>query len=127
MKNPKNVRRGRRNRQRGAELQRQSVRTAKEYGLEAFNRDRGGAQHEKGDIEIEERYYGCKRRTRIAKWLKPEKNEDGVVIREDRGKPYIVLDFEKYIMLLSLLKEFNDEKWKLSRYAVLSLKNFKKN
>ena len=87
MKNPKNVRRGRRNRQRGAELQRQSVRTAKEYGLEAFNRDRGGAQHEKGDIEIEERYYGCKRRTRIAKWLKPEKNEDGVVIREDRGKP----------------------------------------
>ena len=110
MKNPKNARRGRRNRQRGAELQRQSVRTAKEYGLEAFNRDRGGAQHEKGDIEIEERYYGCKRRTRIAKWLKPEKNEDGVVIREDRGKPYIVLDFEKYIMLLSLLKEFNDEK-----------------
>ena len=110
MKNPKNVRRGRRNRQRGAELQRQSVRTAKEYGLEAFNRDRGGAQHEKGDIEIEERYYGCKRRTRIAKWLKPEKNEDGVVIREDRAKPYIVLDFEKYIMLLSLLKEFNDEK-----------------
>ena len=106
MKNPKNVRRGRRNRQRGAELQRQSVRMAKDYGLEAYNRDRGGAQHEKGDIEIENRYYGCKRRTRMAKWLKPEKNEDGVIIREDRGKPYIVLDLEKYIMLLSLLKEF---------------------
>jgi len=109
MKNPKNVRRGKRNRQRGAELQRQAVRTAKEFGLEAYNRDRGGAQHEKGDIEIEERYYGCKRRTRIAQWLKPEKNEDGVVIREDRGKPYIVLEYEKYIMLLSLLKEFKNE------------------
>ena len=108
MKNPKNVRQGKRNRQRGAELQRQAVRTTKEFGLEAYNRDRGGAQHEKGDIEIEERYYGCKRRTRIAQWLKPEKNEDGVVIREDRGKPYIVLEYEKYIMLLSLLKEFKN-------------------
>ena len=41
MKNPKNVRRGRRARQRGAELQRQAVRMAKEAGLEAsaFDRD----------------------------------------------------------------------------------------
>ena len=56
MKNPNNVRRGRRARQRGAELQRQAVRMAKEHGLEAYNRDRGGAQHEQGDIEIEEHW-----------------------------------------------------------------------
>jgi len=108
-KDPRRVRQGRRNRQRGAELQRFSVKLAKEYNLEAYNRDRGGAQHEKGDIEIEGRYYGCKRRTKIAKWCKPEKEEDGVVIREDYGKAYIVLDYEKYIMLLSMLKEFNDD------------------
>ena len=108
-KDPKRVRQGRRNRQRGAELQRFSVKLAKEYNLEAYNRDRGGAQHEKGDIEIEGRYYGCKRRTKIAKWCKPEKEEDGVVIREDYGSAYIVLDYEKFIMLLSMLKEFNDD------------------
>ena len=108
MKNPKRVRQGRRNRQRGAELQRQAVKLAKECGLEAYNRDRGGAQHEKGDIEIEGRYYGCKRRTRIASWLKPEKNEDGVVVREDRGKPYIVLDYELFINLISIMKELKD-------------------
>ena len=108
MKNPKNVRRGKRNRQRGAELQRQAVRMAKDFGLEAYNRDRGGAQHEQGDIEIEGRYYGCKRRTSIAKWVKPEKSEDGVVIREDRGKPYTVLDYEFFINLLSIMKEFKD-------------------
>jgi hypothetical protein len=108
MKNPKRVRQGRRNRQRGAELQRQAVKLAKEFGLEAYNRDRGGAQHEKGDIEIEGRYYGCKRRTRIASWLKPEKNEDGVVVREDRGKPYIVLDYELFINLISIMKELKD-------------------
>ena len=108
MKNPKRVRQGRRNRQRGAELQRQAVRMAKEFGLEAYNRDRGGAQHEKGDIEIECRYYGCKRRTTIAKWLKPEKNEDGVVVREDRGKPYIVLDYEQFVNILGIMKELKD-------------------
>ena len=108
MKNPKRVRQGRRNRQRGAELQRQAVRMAKEFGLEAYNRDRGGAQHEKGDIEIEGRYYGCKRRTTIAKWLKPEKNEDGVVVREDRGTPYIVLDYEQFVNILGIMKELKD-------------------
>ena len=107
-KAPRRVRQGRRNRQRGAELQRQAVKLAKEFGLEAYNRDRGGAQHEKGDIEIEGRYYGCKRRTRIASWLKPEKNEDGVVVREDRGKPYIVLDYELFINLISIMKELKD-------------------
>ena len=54
--------RGRRNRQRGAELQRLTVKLANELGLEAYNRDRGGAQHEKGDVEIDGLYYGCKRR-----------------------------------------------------------------
>ena len=108
-KDPKRVRQGRRNRQRGAELQRFSVKLAKEYNLEAYNRDRGGAQHEQGDIEIEGHYYGCKRRTRIAQWLKPEKEEEGVVIREDRGKPYIVLDYEYFINLLSIMKEMADE------------------
>ena len=105
MKNPKNVKRGRRARQRGAELQRQAVRMAKDAGLEAYNRDRGGAPHEQGDIEIEGHYYGCKRRTRIAQWLTAEKEEAGVVVREDRGKPYIVLDYEYFVNLLSIMKE----------------------
>ena len=108
MKNPENIRRGKRPRQRGAELQRQAVKMAKAVGLQAFNRDRGGAQHEQGDIEIEGHYYGCKRRTRIAKWCKPEKSEEGVVIREDRGKPFIVLDYEYFLNLLSIMKEMAD-------------------
>ncbi len=110
MKDPKNVKRGRRARRRGADLQRQAVRMAKDAGLEAYNRDRGGAQHEQGDVEIEGHYYGCKRRTRIAQWLKPEKEEEGVVIREDRGKPYIVLDYEFFVNLLSIMKEMADER-----------------
>jgi len=105
MKDPNKVKQGRRNRIRGAELQRYAVKKAKEYELESFNRDRGGAQHEQGDIEIEGKYYGWKRRKVIASWLKPEKEEEGVVIREDRGKAMMVIDYEKFVWMLSIVKE----------------------
>jgi len=100
-------RRGKRNRQRGAELQREITRMAKNYNLNAHNRDRGGAQHEMGDVEIEKQYYGCKRRKKMAQWLKPEKQEVGVFIREDFHKSFIVIDAEHYISLLRRLKSCN--------------------
>jgi hypothetical protein len=77
---------------------------ARFYELDAHNRDRGGAQHEKGDVEIENKYYGCKRRKKIAQWLKPEKQEIGVFVREDYGSTFVVLDAEYYIGLLECLK-----------------------
>jgi|TARA_R100001530_G_scaffold27155_3_gene21767 hypothetical protein len=97
-------RRGRRNRQRGAELQRQIVRLAKSFNLDAHNRDRGGAQHEGGDLEIEEAYYGCKRKKNLATFLKPEKREIGVFIREDRGDPMVVINATDFLFLLSCRK-----------------------
>jgi hypothetical protein len=101
--------RGRRNRQRGAELQRLAVNLAKEYDLEAHNRDRGGACHPLGDILIEDKYYGCKMRKSIPSYLLPEKEEVGVVIRADRLKPSIVIDLEDYLLMLKLLKEIDNE------------------
>ena len=113
MKNQKTAaqRRGKRNRQRGAELQRQSVKIAKEFDLEAFNRDRGGAQHEKGDVEIEGKFYGCKRRKRVPAWVLPEKSESGVIFRHDRGAAMIAIDFDLFCLLLKFAKKmgFNNE------------------
>jgi len=102
MKNPKNVRRGKRNRQRGAELQRQVVKLAKKYKLEAYNRDRGGAQHEKGDVQIHNSYWGCKRRKKIAYWLYPEKEEIGVFFREDRGRMLVSVEPEFLLDLMAM-------------------------
>ena len=102
-----NSRRGKSNRQSGYELQREITRMAKNHNLNAHNRDRGGAQHEMGDLEIEKQYYGCKRRKKMAQWLKPEKQEVGVFLREDYGKSFIVLDAENYISLLRRLKSCN--------------------
>jgi|TARA_R100000656_G_scaffold11953_1_gene12557 hypothetical protein len=99
-------RQGRRNRQRGAELQRQIVKLAKTHGLEAYNRDRGGAQHEQGDLEIHGNYWGCKRHKRIAKWLYPEKKEYGVFFREDRGIPMVSIPAE---LLMELMCGFLDK------------------
>ena len=98
----KNIKRGRRNRQRGFELQRYAVRLAKDMGLEAHNRDRGGAQHELGDIEVEDKFYGCKRRKVIPRWLLPEKSEVGGVFRGERLPPMIALPLEMYYVLLKI-------------------------
>tara|TARA_Y100000310_G_scaffold84285_1_gene81096 strand:+ start:21697 stop:22056 length:360 start_codon:yes stop_codon:yes gene_type:complete len=103
-KDKKMVRRGRRNRQRGAELQRHAVNLAKEFGLDAINRDRGGAQHEKGDVEIEGVFYGCKRRKNVPAWVLPEKQEEGVVFRGERQSSYISVPYEKYLFLLKAYK-----------------------
>ena len=77
---------------------------SRDVGLEAYNRDRGGAQHEKGDVEIEGLYYGCKRRKVIPRWVLPEKEETGVVFRGDRMEPYIAIPLEKYLLLISAVK-----------------------
>ena len=104
-KNATNVRRGRRNRQRGAELQRELVRMCKELKIESYNRDRGGANHEKGDVEIEGKYYGCKRRKTVPRWVLPEKEEVGVVFRGDHMKPMIAIPLEHFLLMLSIVTE----------------------
>jgi len=58
-----------------------------------------------GDFEIEGKYYEGKRRKTISTWVKPEKEEIGVVIRDDRGEPYMVVPLDHYCLLLSLIKD----------------------
>jgi len=44
-------------------------------------------------------------RKNIPSYLLPEKEEIGVVVRADRIKPVIVIDLERYLLMLKLLKE----------------------
>ena len=67
--------------------------------------DRGGAQHEMGDIEVEGKFYGCKRRKHVPAWILPEKQEEGVVFRGDRMAPYISIPLETFYLLIELCKE----------------------
>tara|TARA_B100001245_G_scaffold231169_1_gene211679 strand:- start:754 stop:1146 length:393 start_codon:yes stop_codon:yes gene_type:complete len=101
---------GKRNRQRGAELQRAMVNLAKKFKLEAHNRDRGGAQHPDGDIEINKLWFGCKRKKRLPRYLFPEKSEKGVFIRSDREKPMVVINAELFMMLYASWEKDHETK-----------------
>lgn len=109
---------GKRNRQRGAELQREIIKMAKKYGLEAWNRDRGGAQHEMGDLEIEGFYFGCKRRKTLARYLLPEKCEEGVFLRPDRGISVIMIPAWFFLTLLMVRKRYEEAHEKKTEKAV---------
>ena len=98
---------GRRNRIRGQELQREAVTLARKHGLEAFNRDRGGAQCPEGDIEIEGVYLGCKRRKTVPAFLVPEKQESGVVWRPERHEMLITITFEKWCSMKQAVKAWD--------------------
>ena len=65
---------------------------------------RGRRNRQRGDVEIEGLYYGCKRRKVVPKWVLPEKEETGVVFRGDRMEPYIAIPLEKYLLLISAVK-----------------------
>lgn len=69
--------------------------------MECFNRDRGGANHERGDVEVAGVWLGCKRRSRIPSWLVPEKTEFGVVYRGDRMSAFVSLPLESFARLVS--------------------------
>ena len=60
-----------------------------------------------GDLRIQ-----AKRRKKIAEWLKPSVFVDAVVVREDRGKSYIIIrleefveDYKKYLKLREIVGE----------------------
>ena len=69
--------------------------------MECFNRDRGGANHERGDIEVAGIWLGCKRRSRIPRWILPEKTESGVVFRGDRMEAFVAVPLEPFARLIS--------------------------
>ena len=108
MANKEYQRRGKRNRQRGAELQREVDRMAKELELEAFNRDRGGAQHEGGDVEIADMFFGCKRRKKAALWHYPEKQEIGVFWKADRQNMMITIGADDFLSIIAIVKAKNE-------------------
>ena len=52
----------------------------------------------------------AKIRKRIAKWLKPNDTVDIQVVREDRGKSYVIIRLEDYLCDLKRFKDLKKEK-----------------
>ena len=74
---------------------------AREYGLQAKRWDIAGAANPNGDIEIQGKYYGCKRRKSLPSYLVPEKQEVGVIIRGERDVARIVIPLTDWLELIA--------------------------
>ena len=57
-----------------------------------------------GDVEIEDKYFGCKRRKAIPRWVLPEKQEEGVFFRQDRGNLMVSIPAELLFFMMSMIK-----------------------
>ena len=86
-------------------MQREVVRLFKEWSIKCHNRDRGGANHEKGDIEVMGFWLGAKRRSRVPRWMLPEKTEVGVVSRGDRMEAILSLPLKPMVELIAKAHE----------------------
>ena len=88
----------------GNTFERECVNKAKKVGLKA-KRAYGSNGKSLGLEEEVDALIGfykvqCKRRKRIAKWIKPPECCDVALVREDRGKSYIIMEYEEWLDLV---------------------------
>lgn len=96
--------------QKGSSYEREIVNVAQALGVPAkrayASNGKSLGHAEDVDCLIGGKRIQCKRRAKIAKWLKPSSTVDAVAVREDRGETYIVMTFSEY---LNLIQEKMDE------------------
>ena len=106
---PANVKRGKRNRNRGANYERELVNAFKEHGLQAQRVPLSGATgYAKNDVEVIAGFDGktvfsgeAKRRAGLPEYMtKALDGADFAAFRQDRGETLIVLRLETFAQLL---------------------------
>jgi|TARA_Y100000034_G_scaffold133550_2_gene199315 hypothetical protein len=89
----------------GNTFERECVNIAKEAGLRAIraygSNGRSLGLEEEVDALIGSYKAQCKRRARIAKWIKPPECCDLAIVREDYGKAYVIMEYEDWLKLLT--------------------------
>jgi Holliday junction resolvase len=108
MPRPENVTRGKRNKRRGSDFEREVVNELIEAGLKAQRVPLSGATpFAKGDVEVvagfdgKTRFTGeCKRRARLPKIFEELGDFDFLALREDRGETLVVIRLKTFAELL---------------------------
>jgi hypothetical protein len=92
------------NKRRGNILEHEVVAAAKAAGYDAVRAwssdGRALGEHAEVDVMIGTWKVQCKRRKRLPQWLKPSEHVDIQVVRQDRDKPYVVIDLEMFLAML---------------------------
>ena len=96
----------------GNAFEREVVNQAREFGLKSVRAyaSNGISLGEAEDVDIKiERIKGqCKRRKRIAQWLKPPESCDIALVREDRGETYVIIEYENFLEIVAYMKELRN-------------------
>tara|TARA_Y100000593_G_scaffold81764_1_gene153119 strand:+ start:315 stop:557 length:243 start_codon:yes stop_codon:yes gene_type:complete len=61
------------------------------------------------DVKIEDLKGQCKRRKRIAQWLKPPESCDIALVREDRGETYVIIEYSDFLEMMAYMKELRNK------------------
>ena len=96
----------------GNTFEREVVAKAKEFNLKAIRAYASNGmslgEAEDVDVKIENLKGQCKRRKRIAKWLKPPESCDIALVREDRGQTYVIIEYEDFLEITAYMKELRN-------------------
>ena len=96
----------------GNTFEREVVNQAKEFGLKSIRAYASNGisigEAEDVDVKIENLNGQCKRRKRIAKWLKPPESCDIALVREDRGETYVIIEYGDFLEIVAYMKEMRN-------------------
>ena len=61
---------------------------------------RSAGFHKDADIQVGDWLFQCKIRKQLPKWLLADESVDGFLIRQDRGKTMVLIDYDDFLDLL---------------------------
>ena len=96
----------------GNTFEREVVNQAKKFGLKSIRAYASNGisigEAEDVDVKIENLKGQCKRRKRIAQWLKPPASCDIALVREDRGETYVIIEYSDFLEIVAYMKDLRN-------------------
>ena len=106
----------------GNTFEREVVNQAKEFGLKSIRAYASNGislgEAEDVDVKIENLKGQCKRRKRIAKWLKPPESCDIALVREDRGETYVIIEYGDFLEIVAYMKEMRNNGGSTKKFSM---------
>ena len=106
----------------GNTFEREVVTKAKNFSLKAVRAYASNGislgEAEDVDVKIENLKGQCKRRKRIAQWLKPPESCDIALVREDRGETYVIIEYGDFLEIAAYMKELRNNGGSAKKFSM---------
>jgi Holliday junction resolvase len=98
------------NKRRGNVFEQEVVKAAKEKGFDAARAwgsdGRALGEHPEVDVMIGTWKVQCKRRKKLPAWLVPSEHVDVQMVREDRGRPYVIMPLDLFFAFIDAANDY---------------------